>query len=115
MVDNIEDPPVDPEIPVEPESPEVPTTAPQLPSGYTPPTPAPAHADPVYEEFPEEELPLEAPVIDDGKIDAEGSVWRLYYLEGETPTEYQMRNLTGSVKATIITEPGETLSRITPQ
>jgi len=116
MPDENVDPPIE-EVPTEP-VPEVPVVpdAPSYPIGYEPEVPQEDTTDPTYEEqFPEEEIPFEPPVVDDGKMDAEGSIWRLYYLPGRTPTEYQMRNLTGSVKATIITEPGETLSRITPQ
>lgn len=50
---------------------------------------------------------------DDGKVDGVGSVWRIYFPEGSTPSEYSMTQLTGAVKATMINE-AEYVARVTP-
>lgn len=43
--------------------------------------------------------------IEDGKVVAEGSIWRLYFAEGATPTEAQLATIANAIKATIIAEP----------
>lgn len=50
---------------------------------------------------------------DDPKIQAEGSIWKLYWLPGQTPTADRFLELTGAVKATIVAEPDHT-ALITP-
>lgn len=118
MPDEIVEPPVEPEIP----DTEPPVILPpvEYPIGYEP-DPAEESipqdtTDPTEEEANPEDIPqLPIPPVDDGKIDAEGSVWRLHFLPGQTPTEDYMLNLTSSVKATMVVAPGENLSRITPQ
>lgn len=51
--------------------------------------------------------------IEEGKVEAEGSIWRLYFAPGSTPTELQLAEYAGAVKATIITEPSH-LALVTP-
>lgn len=51
--------------------------------------------------------------IEEGKVEAEGSIWRLYFAEGATPTEEQLAVIVNAVKATIITEPTH-IALVTP-
>lgn len=91
----------------------------EYPIGYNPPS-IPEYLDEYpSEEFPEDrdpELPVETWVpplpVDDGKVEAEGSVWRLHFAPGETPTDEQMLSLTGAIKSLIVVVPSH--SRITP-
>lgn len=42
---------------------------------------------------------------EDGKVLAEGSIWRLYFEPGKTPTEEELAGLTGAVKTTLVAAP----------
>lgn len=50
---------------------------------------------------------------DDGLVPAVGSVWRLYFPAGSTPSEFTVASLTGAVKATMMTEANHE-ARVTP-
>lgn len=54
------------------------------------------------------------PFGEDVKVEAEGSLWRLYFPKDETPTEDEVHDALGAVKTTLITPPGE-LALVTPR
>lgn len=54
--------------------------------------------------------------LEAGKVEAHGSVWRLHFEVGKTPTEKELLDLLpAGLKATMVVGPGEIPSLITPQ
>ena len=50
------------------------------------------------------------------QAEADGSVWRLHFKPGETPTEKELLDLHPALlKATLVVAPGDVKSHITPQ
>lgn len=87
---------------------------PQYPIGYEPPldNPEPEYPDPEDPPYVEPEPPIE---IDDGKVNAFGTIWKLYFQgnDDSIPTEAQVALATGAVKAQQITETAG-MARVTP-